>query len=79
MARRGARAFHCTVVDEEVQIRLSNKRIGGFSGTTVPFVQCDQRECQYVDDNADPCPLRADMFADEIEARKKQKEEPPIW
>jgi hypothetical protein len=30
------------------------------------FVQCNQADCQYVETNALPCPLRVDMFRDDI-------------
>jgi hypothetical protein len=29
-------------------------------------VQCNQVDCQYVEENRPPCPLHAGMFADEI-------------
>jgi len=79
MAGKRYRKFQCEVVDEEVKIHLSSRRVGGFSGTQQPFVQCNQDECQYVDENKAPCPLRPEMFAAEIEAKKKAKEDPPVW
>jgi len=41
-------------------------------------VQCDQTDCQYVEENKPPCPLHVGMFAEEIraaeEARKARTE-----
>ena len=77
MAGKRSKKYQCPVVSEEVNIQLTSRRVGGFSGTQQPFVQCDQDECQYVDENEDPCPLRLEMFAKEIEAAKKKPEEDP--
>jgi hypothetical protein len=36
--------------------------------------QCDQIDCQYVENNEPPCPINVGMFADairEIEARRR--------
>ena len=75
MAGKRNKYYQCAVVNEEVNIHLTSKRVGGFSGTTEPFVQCNQSECQYVDNNDPPCPLRSELFAAEIEAKKKAREE----
>jgi hypothetical protein len=57
-----------------VVIRL--RRADGFGRDRGYFVQCDQTECQYVDENKPPCPLQVSMFAEEIrvaeEARASQ-------
>jgi len=66
VTRSRAREFRCEVVSETVRIRL--RRPGGFGGPQGFFVQCDQADCQYVEANKPPCPLTADMFADEIRA-----------
>ena len=66
MSRSRARDFWCGVVSESVQIRL--RRPGGFGRPQGYFVQCNQSDCQYVDENKPPCPLRVDMFAEQIEA-----------
>lgn len=66
MSRGHAREFWCAVVSETVQIRL--KRISRFDGGSSWFVQCDQNECQYVEENKPPCPLEPGMFADEMRA-----------
>jgi hypothetical protein len=34
-----------------------------------PYVRCSERDCQYVDLNQPPCPLRADMFFEHDESR----------
>jgi hypothetical protein len=75
MAGLKERDLHCTVVNESVRIKLKSRRSGGFSGPSVPFVQCDQQECQYVDENVPPCPLHPDMFADEIAENERRKRE----
>jgi hypothetical protein len=64
MSRSQAREFWCPVVSESVSIRL--KRPGRFGGSSTYFVQCNQVDCQYVEENRPPCPLHAGMFADEI-------------
>jgi hypothetical protein len=69
------RPFDCEVVQETVSIRLRNRRVGGFRGTDEPFVQCDQRDCQYVEENAPPCPLTLALFADELDARRERAKE----
>jgi len=66
------------VVKESVMIRL--KRTGGFGKPQSYFVQCDQLDCQYVEENKPPCPLHAGLFADEInrkaeEARARRADE----
>jgi hypothetical protein len=66
VSRRGGREFWCTVVSENVMIRL--RRADGFGRQRGYFVQCNQSECQYVDENLAPCPLNAGMFAEEIKA-----------
>ena len=70
------RKFQCEVVNEVVQIHLRKRRGLGFSGEDHHFVQCDQVDCQYVDENVPPCPLNLEMFADELkewEERKKSR------
>jgi hypothetical protein len=66
MSRAGKREFWCPVVSEHVLIRL--RRADGFGRRRGYFVQCDQSECQYVDENLPPCPLHTAMFAEEIKA-----------
>ncbi len=62
-----ARAFRAAgSLSEAVQIRL--KRAGGFGRPTGWFIQCNQSDCQWVDENKPPCPLNVSLFADEIRA-----------
>jgi hypothetical protein len=77
LSRGRAREFWCEVVSETVLIRL--KRHGGFGRSQGYFVQCNQVDCQYVEENKPPCPLHVGLFADEIraaeEARARRTEE----
>ena len=63
--------YFCTVVSEHVEIALKNKPSLSLESKNELFVQCNQLECQYVDLNQSPCPLRLDLFAEEIERRGK--------
>ena len=65
------RDFRCDVVNETVRIRLCKKPVGGMNSKHVFFVQCDQSECQYVDENKLPCPLQLSLFENEIAAREE--------
>jgi len=38
------------------------------------FVQCNQADCQYVEANAPPSPLRVDMLAEEIRSAAAVRE-----
>jgi hypothetical protein len=65
-SRNQSRDFWCPVVSESVGIRLLRPgRLGAAPGY---FVQCNQSECQYVDENKAPCPLHVGMFDREIRA-----------
>ena len=65
MRRAQAREFWCHVVSEAVLIRLTKPaRLRASSY----FVQCNQADCQYVEENKPPCPLQVEMFSDEIKA-----------
>jgi hypothetical protein len=64
VSRARPRPFRCEVVSETVMIRL--RRADGFGRDRGYFVQCNQSECQYVDENKLPCPLQVSMFAAEI-------------
>jgi hypothetical protein len=66
VSRGREREFECKVVSETVLIHL--RRSNGFGRPQGYFVQCNQTECQYVDENKPPCPLHAGMFAEEIRA-----------
>jgi hypothetical protein len=67
--------YFCTVVSEGVEIALKRKRSLGLESRNELFVQCNQLDCQYVDRNQFPCPLRLDLFSEEIEKRKKMAQE----
>ena len=66
------RPFTCSVVNEQVMIHLRSRRVGGFTGGEEPFVQCNQNDCQYVDENRPPCPLTLDLFGDELDERRER-------
>jgi hypothetical protein len=74
MSRGHAREFGCEVVSEAVLIRL--RRSNGFGRPRGYFVQCNQTECQYVDENKPPCPLHVGMFAEEIRAAEEARGRP---
>jgi hypothetical protein len=65
--------YFCTVVSEVVVIALRNKSSYRFKANNELFVKCNQSECQYVDLNQPPCPLRLDLFAEEIEKREEKR------
>ena len=71
MSRSRPREFWCEVVSEGVQIRL--RRPGGFGRREGYFVQCNQSECQYVEENKAPCPLHIGMFSEEIRALEEAR------
>ena len=72
MVDQGRKDYFCTVVSEHVEIALKSKFFfNGGNSKAVQFVQCNQLECQYVDLNQLPCPLSLDLFAGELERRKK--------
>ena len=71
MSRGHAREFRCEVVSETVLIRL--RRADGFGRPRGYFVQCNQTECQYVDENKPPCPLHIGMFSEEIRAAEQAR------
>lgn len=72
LPNRRAKHYFCTAVSEDVQITLKNKPFFSGESKTELFVQCNQLECQYVDLNQSPCPLRLDLFTEEIEKRGKK-------
>ena len=73
MANRKGKEYFCTVVSEDVEIALKNKLSLSRKSKNELFVQCNQLECQYVDFNQSPCPLRLDLFAEEIEKREEKR------
>jgi len=75
LANRRGKKYFCDVVSEDVEIALRNKPSGGLRSKNKLFVQCNQTECQYADNNLSPCPLRLDLFAEEIEKREEKRRE----
>ena len=73
MSRCRRKNYFCTVVSEDVEIALKNKPSLSLKSKKELFVQCNQLECQYVDLNQSPCPLRLDLFAEEIEKREEKR------
>ncbi len=67
MPKRKAKDFFCSVVSEKVKITLKTKATLSRTFKNELYVQCDQFECQYADENVSPCPLTLDLFAKEIE------------
>jgi hypothetical protein len=62
MAKRNSRDYYCDVIREPVKIYLKNKATIGLKYKRDYFVQCNQEDCQYVDENTAPCPLGVEMF-----------------
>ena len=73
LANRREKDYFCTIVSEDVKIALKNKPSLSRKSNNELFVQCNQPECQYVDLNQSPCPLRLDLFAEEIEKREEKR------
>ena len=72
MAVKKSREYQCGVVNEPVKISLRKKSTAGLRSTDEFFVQCDQQECQYVEENKPPCPLNLSLFEAEIQEREEQ-------
>ena len=73
LSKRKGKDYFCTVVSEDVEIALKNKPSLGRKYKKELFVLCNQSECQYVGLNQSPCPLRLDLFAEEIEEREENR------
>ena len=73
LGNRREKDYFCGVVSEDVKVVLINKPSLGLKSRSELFVQCNQLECQYVDLNQSPCPLRFDLFAEEIEKREQKR------
>ena len=56
------RPFFCAIASKDVNISL--RAGGGLREPASMYVRCDDRDCQYVDDNRPPCPLTPTMFDD---------------
>ena len=79
MAVKKSREYQCSVVNETVRISLRKKPTAGMNAPEDFFVQCDQDECQYVEENNPPCPLDLSLFEREIQekedtARRRREE-----
>jgi hypothetical protein len=75
LTKRSKNQYFCSVVSEDVEIALRNKPSFSRKSRDELFVQCNQLECQYVDRNQFPCPLRLDLFSEEIEKREEKRRE----
>jgi hypothetical protein len=62
MAKKNIQDYYCNVISEDVKIFLKNKANIGLRYERDYFVKCNQEDCQYVDKNTSPCPLRCEMF-----------------
>ena len=61
------------MISETVSITLRQRT--SLRGDGKLFVQCSEQDCQYVDANEPPCPLTLDLFAAEIAARERERQE----
>ena len=73
MHRTPTKSFRCEVVSETVSISLRRRQSLGGGGQL--FVQCRESDCQYVDANEPPCPLTLDLFAAEIQAGARERQQ----
>ena len=73
MPKRKEKDFFCPVVSEDVKIALKTKPTLSRSFKEELYVQCNQFECQYVDENIPPCPLTLELFAKEIKEREERR------
>jgi hypothetical protein len=67
--RLSRQSVECPVVSERVTATL---RFRPALSDSRFFVECDQRECQYCEVNAPPCPLNTEMFSRVIAARRAE-------
>ncbi|MBN1907620.1 MAG: hypothetical protein JW927_21255 [Deltaproteobacteria bacterium] len=75
MAKGRGKDYYCSVVAEMVEINLKNKPSLVYKAPRELFVQCNQSDCQYVDTNEPPCPLKLDLFTIEIEKLEEKRRE----
>jgi len=73
MPKRKEKDFFCSVVSESVKIALKSKTSLSRAFKDELYVQCNQYECQYADENTPPCPLTLNLFAKEIEEREERR------
>ena len=64
---RRARMLYCAIASKEVNVAL--RAGGGFREPASMYVRCEERDCQFVDENRPPCPLQPGMFDDGSEQR----------
>jgi hypothetical protein len=57
-----AQSFPCAIAGKPVEIVLRSG--AGLLESGRPYMRCSERECQYVDLNQPPCPLRPEMDDD---------------
>ncbi|HYE91000.1 MAG TPA: hypothetical protein VEA38_08280 [Terriglobales bacterium] len=62
-----AQSFECSIAGKTVRVSLRHG--GGLQEPAGVYVRCDERDCQYVDLNATPCPLTPELFADGSDRR----------
>jgi len=62
-----SRPFACAIAGKTVTIAL--RRGGGLAEPSNVYVRCAERDCQHVDVNTPPCPLRVEMFTDGSDRR----------
>ena len=67
MAKRRVKAYFCAAVSEDVEITLKKRSSLFGKSKNEMYIQCNQFECQYVELNQSPCPLRLELFAKEID------------
>ena len=60
--RDGCRSLSCSIAGKLVNITLRHGT--GVHERARVYVSCEERDCQYVDLNQAPCPLRVEMFDD---------------
>ncbi|MDM7919717.1 MAG: hypothetical protein QUS12_11185 [Methanosarcina sp.] len=75
MAKGRGKDYFCSVVTEKVEITLKNKPSLVYNAPKEFFVQCNQSDCQYVDTNELPCPLKLDLFTLEMETLEERRRE----
>ena len=78
MPKRKGKEFFCSVVTENVKIFLKTKTSLSRTFKDELYVQCDQFECQYVDENIHHCTLKLDIFSKEIEEREERRKDKKI-
>ena len=73
MPKCKAKDFYCNAVSENVKISLRTKATLSRTFKDELYVQCNQFDCQYVEENIPPCPLTLNLFSKEIEEREERR------